>query len=94
MSVDRQAATEAAMAEAYRAGPKDSLHKKRASRGQSFAAGFDAGVRWAATRDEGRVSDRHVISQRAVPDPSHRVEWSTSGMSARCLDCGWTYEYD
>ena len=49
---DREAATEAAMAEAYRAGPKDSLHKKRASRGQSFAAGFRAGVRWAATRDE------------------------------------------
>ena len=48
---EREAATEAAMAEAYRAGPKDSLHKKRASRGQSFAAGFRAGVRWAATRD-------------------------------------------
>jgi hypothetical protein len=25
---------------------------------------------------------------------SHRVERSTSGMSARCLDCDWTYEYD
>jgi hypothetical protein len=27
-------------------------------------------------------------------DWTHRVERSASGMSARCLDCDWTYEYD
>jgi hypothetical protein len=33
-------------------------------------------------------------TERPKHEAGHRVEWATSGMSARCLDCDWSYEYD
>lgn len=49
------------------------------------------GGRWT---ESGREMLEAALFPGNTHNASHRVETSTSGMSSRCLDCDWTYEYD
>lgn len=49
----------------------------------------------AARENTEQASGRLVVDCAAEKHSiNHRIERSTSGMSARCLDCDWSYEYD
>jgi len=45
-------------------------------------------------RTEELINEPPANNEPEKHNANHRIERSTSGISARCLDCDWAYEYD